>query len=302
VFLSYAWTDRNQVESIRDALDAVGLRLFIDDRAIDNFEPITGHIQKGLSESKVLLAFYSKVYPTRRACQWELTATYLAALQEGDPARRVLVINPEPTSNHIHPVELRDARHHPAPAVGDAVALTRLAESVVRRVDQLTSPLGTLGPLVRPQWRPVEATGSTRFVGRLSELWRIHSLLHADQATLTGDHVGPAVAQVRGLGGIGKSLLAEEYGLRFAAAYPGGVYWLRAYGSHLDYELSPTQPDARRYDQFRVLLTALGIPTQEIEPELLVSLLAQQIADQAQPCLWVVDDLPHGLNAQQVRA
>ena len=34
-----------------------------------------------------------------------------------------------------------------------------------------------------------------------------------------------------GLGGVGKSLLAEEYALHFGAAYPGGVFWLRAYGN-----------------------------------------------------------------------
>jgi hypothetical protein len=39
-----------------------------------------------------------------------------------------------------------------------------------------------------------------------------------------------AVAQLRGLGGVGKSLLAEEYALRFGGAYPGGVFWLRGLG------------------------------------------------------------------------
>jgi hypothetical protein len=28
--------------------------------------------------------------------------------------------------------------------------------------------------------------------------------------------------------GVGNSLLVEQYALRFAAAYPGGVFWLRA--------------------------------------------------------------------------
>ena len=44
----------------------------------------------------------------------------------------------------------------------------------------------------------------------------------------TGETVD--VAQIRGLGGAGKSLLAEEYALRFSAAYPGGVFWLSAFG------------------------------------------------------------------------
>ena len=39
------------------------------------------------------------------------------------------------------------------------------------------------------------------------------------------------MAQLSGMGGVGKSLLAEEYALRFGAAYPGGIFWLRALGN-----------------------------------------------------------------------
>jgi hypothetical protein len=33
------------------------------------------------------------------------------------------------------------------------------------------------------------------------------------------------------MGGVGKTLLAEEYALRFAAAYPSGIFWLSAVAS-----------------------------------------------------------------------
>ena len=46
----------------------------------------------------------------------ELTAAFLAAQREGDPRRRVLVINPEGAPAHIEPLELRDARYTAAPA------------------------------------------------------------------------------------------------------------------------------------------------------------------------------------------
>jgi hypothetical protein len=52
--------------------------------------------------------------------------------------------------------------------------------------------------------------GSTRFVGRLPELWRLHAELHPETTRLTVGRAGPAVALVRGLGGVGKTLLAEE--------------------------------------------------------------------------------------------
>lgn len=43
----------------------------------------------------MILAYCSKTNPRRRACQWELTAAFLAAQVEGDPRRRVLVVSPE---------------------------------------------------------------------------------------------------------------------------------------------------------------------------------------------------------------
>jgi hypothetical protein len=57
----------------------------------------------------VLLTFYLAAYPKSRACQWELTAAYLAAERHGDPAERILVGNPESGLQHLHPAELRDA-------------------------------------------------------------------------------------------------------------------------------------------------------------------------------------------------
>jgi len=52
------------------------------------------------------MAFYSLNYAHSRACQWELTAGFLAAQREGDPRQRVLIVNPEEMAEHIHPVEL----------------------------------------------------------------------------------------------------------------------------------------------------------------------------------------------------
>jgi hypothetical protein len=83
--------------------------VFVDDPQIDDFARITTTITSSLAASRVMLAYYSAAYPTRRACQWELTAAYLAASRDGDPARRILVVNPEPTPDHLYPGELRDA-------------------------------------------------------------------------------------------------------------------------------------------------------------------------------------------------
>ena len=84
---------------------------------------------RACARSRVLLAYYSQHYPTRRACQWELTAAFLAAQRLGDPRQRVLVINPErnaqgaPLVGHIEPVQLRDAVFRAAPALNNPDAL-----------------------------------------------------------------------------------------------------------------------------------------------------------------------------------
>jgi tetratricopeptide (TPR) repeat protein len=303
VFVSYPWADRQAVQPLAQALRDYGLRVFVDDPEIDDFERITTTITQSLAASRVLLAYYSATYPTRRACQWELTAAYLAAQRAGDPIRRILVLNPEPTLDHLHPGELRDALAGRPPAPGDRAALAELARAVAERVGELPGPLGEVAPLVPARWLPTQGLGSTRFVGRLPEMWRLHSALHPDTTWLTVGRRGPAVAQLRGLGGIGKTLLAEEYALRFGAAYPGGVFWLRTYGSHEEQRPATFEELAAEHDrQVRGIAARLDIPVADQSPDEVLGELAASMAASGEPCLWVVDDLPDGLDAPQVQA
>jgi hypothetical protein len=78
---------------------------------------------------------------------------------------------------------------------------------------------------------------------------------------ITGAHGGDPAVKVTGMGGISKSLLAQEYALRFAAAYPGGVFWLRAHG-HDDHDdiVADTERDGDRDNQLLAFATELGIP------------------------------------------
>ena len=115
VFVSHAHKDGARPREIAGALRLAGLRVWFDETDIENFEGITPAVENGLANSKVLLAFYSETYPTRRACQWELTAAYLAAQREGNPRHRVLVVNPETGPGHIHPIEIRDEHYFTSP-------------------------------------------------------------------------------------------------------------------------------------------------------------------------------------------
>jgi hypothetical protein len=129
VFLSHAWADGDRPQQIANALTAAGLRVWFDATEINDFASITRAVTEGLAKSKALLAYYSATYPLRRACQWELTAAFLAAQTEGDPRRRVLVINPENGADHIHPIELRDAKFRNAPNTDDETQQLVLAEN-----------------------------------------------------------------------------------------------------------------------------------------------------------------------------
>src|SRR4051794_16449771 len=103
-------------------------------------------------------------------------------------------------------------------------------------------------------------------------MWRVHSALQAVRVGLiTGARAVP-VAQVRGLAGIGKSLLAEEYALRFGAAYRGGVFWLRAYGHDAPADFRPRRglSSARLLEAFAVAggVETAGRRVEEVEAEL----------------------------------
>jgi hypothetical protein len=299
IFLSHAWADGERPQHIADALTAAGLRVWFDADEIDDFAGITRAVTEGLAKSKALLAYYSATYPLRCACQWELTAAFLAAQTEGDPRRRVLVINPESGASHIHPIELRDAKFLKPPNTGGE--MQQLVQAIGKHVGELSCPLADIHPLTAPNWYGMTPVGSTRFVGRLKEMWEVHSLLSAcDVTQITGATVN--IGQLSGLGGVGKSLMAEEYALHFGAAYPGGVFWLRAYSNDdAKTALGPEEREALRADQMRAIAERLGIDTHGLTAEQIEGALTRKIAGENTPCLWVVDDVPNGLGGDALR-
>lgn len=283
VFMSYAHADAARVKSLVAALRARGLNVWLDETHVETFESITRRIQDGLGQSKALLAFYSQIYPTRRACQWELTAAFLASQHERqNPRQRVLVINPEAAATHILPIQLRDARFFSLPLHPDPRAEETLAAEVQAAVAKLSSPLLDVQRTAAPLWHGSKGLGSSRFVGRQEAFWQIHSALFANDSALITDQSAPGHAQVRGLGGMGKSLLAEEYALRFGGAYPGGVFFLRGH-ENLD--------DQLRVFALRLQLSVDGLNPHQIEASLEAALRRAQLT-----YLWLVDDLPGDLD------
>jgi tetratricopeptide (TPR) repeat protein len=307
VFLSYHHADGALATRLHDALTTLGLSVFFDEAQIESFESITGRLRQGIGRSKALLAVYSVTYPSRRACQFELTAAFVAAQRLGaDPADRVLVVNPERGVVHIQPVELRDARFEQLSADDGDDVVAAIAARIRDHVATLDGSLAGAAPLVPPRWHGMRPSAATRFVGRQPAMWEIHSALHAgDMQPMTGA-VGPCVAAVCGLGGIGKTLLAQEYALRFGAAFPGGVFWLRAGGDVVDADADMPAGDAleaARIAQLRSLAIGVGLdPTALPTPDHVTAALADVLGRGGEPFLWIVDDVPSGLDADALRA
>ena len=69
LFISYPHADKEAVSAIGEALRARGLRVWLDEAEIADFESITQAIEQGLARAKALLAYYSDHYRRSRACQ-----------------------------------------------------------------------------------------------------------------------------------------------------------------------------------------------------------------------------------------
>jgi hypothetical protein len=293
IFLSYPHTDTKAVAPLVDALRKLGVAVWFDEHEIGDAQAITASIIEGLGASRMLVAWYSQPYALSRPCQWELTAAFLAAQQEGDVGCRLLVINPEPGAAHIHPVKLRDRKFLEATA--DPAALAR---RIAGRLVHAASQIGDIRPLQAPPWHGGRRTGSNRFVGRVPDLWRVHSgLTSSDVAIITGKPAGSDLVQVQGMGGIGKSLLAEEYALRFGAAYPGGIIWLSAAQPN---GTVAEKADAALDRQIYELALRFNLPVQGQEPPT-VHAMVQTYLGSRPPYLWVVDDLPADATADTLR-
>ncbi|MFD9092416.1 tetratricopeptide repeat protein [Streptomyces collinus] len=310
VFFSYPRRDRDQVMPLVQALKAAGVTVFLDEKGIDEFEGITPFIRHALSGARLFLAYYSVTYPTRPACQWELLTAFRAATALGPPSRRILVVNPEASPDHIQPVELRDPRYLD-PAADQAVE--RLVQLVQKRLTESPGPLGDAIQAERPVWRPTEHIGSERFVGRVESFWELHTALHAHEYPAT--HHGASAAQVAviGLGGIGKTLLAEHYARRFSSFYPGGVYWFTAAASHAPDTTMPTTNDPRpkvdidalhaevQAQHHQQIAAALALDHAQHTPEQIREAARHHIEKAGKPCLWIVDDLPGHLTPEVLR-
>ena len=293
VFFSYRRHDLARAQPLLDALAAAGVRVWRDEGDIPDQASITAEIRDGIANSKAFLAFYSLTYPLSNPCQQEITAAWLAAEQIDRSAnRRVWIVNPQGGFEHL-PELLRDQQAR--------LSLVESVRAIRDRLGALDSTLLGSGVRGLPTFYGMSPIQAKRFVGRGKELWELHGNLTANRRSIITGTYGQAAAQVRGLGGNGKSLLAREYAIRFGPAYSGGVFWLNAYG-HDDTKgpVNDEQRRALREDQIREFAVRLGVPTEGVDAGQIETRFWEEIAKRGERCLWIVDDLPSGLMPREL--
>ncbi|MBB5960199.1 tetratricopeptide (TPR) repeat protein [Saccharothrix tamanrassetensis] len=304
VFLSYTWSDTDLVDRIEDALVSAGVSVFRD-VANPSFDAISANLARQLDAGSLFLAVYSARYPTRYACQWELTRAFLAAQRHGDPRDRILVVNPEPDESHIVPVELEDAGYLSAgpgqtsqalhisqgsdASQATEIDLDLLVLRVRERLRDIHVPLGYGAPGSTVHL-PRQVLAPRRFVGRYPALWHIHTLLHTKDVRAIRPPTPCSSAVIRGFTGTGKTWLAERYALLFQQAYPGGVHWIDLAG------VDRADVVAESTRQLRAIAAdELGLEVEGVPGDRLKALVARHFTTRGQDVLWVVDDLPRGL-------
>ena len=272
VFLSYPHKDRERVRALVGALAAEGLSVWLDESKVEAFDRIHDRVVAGIAGSRVLLAWYSLNYVASRPCQWELSAAWSC-----ENGARVLVVNPEADDAHIQP---RSLLQRFVPTADDLAAAARAVRAAVAGV---ATSIGQGMSFAQPVHHGRQLAGSNHFVGRAGTLWALHDALSKSAAAMLTSQPR-SVVQLRGFGGVGKSVLAEEYALRFGAAYPGGIFWLKAYG------------DPERDRQIAEFASRLQVSIAGRPPAEIRAALAHVMA--AGPrSLWIVDDAPSGLSA-----
>ena len=217
LFISYSRRNKEQVYPLADALAQAGIEIWIDREEIDPLDDFPARIRDGLARSHALLAWYSPEYAQSSYCQKELTAAWICTQRLiRDALARILIVNPEEGVVHIAVGDVGRQNYLAEP--NDAASSGKLIQAIRDKLAGVSGDFAALHGFKRPAWHPASQPGSSRFVGRLQELWRIHTALNPVGIS---DHENPSVmVQLTGLGGIGKSLLAIEYAKRLGVDLP----------------------------------------------------------------------------------
>ncbi len=296
VFICHDPSSAIAVKRLTAALAVRGISSFA-------FEGDSGSgLQPKLAISKSFLVWASEGFFRSRGCQTHLAMAWIAQGQEPpSAAERILVVNAESGLKHIYPLHLRHRIIAPATDELDTQTLTVLAEKIDACCKRLNGTLGGLYPQTQVGWREPYDTltqDPAFFAGRERELWDIHNGLNPPSTSRQNGHPAPSIV-VSGAPGLGKSTLTREYAFRFGAAYPGGIFRLSAREAVPAARLRELSVNPALKPQLLALLSQLSPGTERdghIPLDSLIADLGHHLHDLGKPFLWIVDDVPEGIN------
>ncbi|MFI1484199.1 tetratricopeptide repeat protein [Streptomyces sp. NPDC020747] len=302
VFFCYSWKDKARADQLVELLaaeqvDGRPLRVFQDHRALEDYDQISASVQEGLRRSRCLVVLFSERTLRSHYCRAELRYALSAARRLGGTAQRVMPILHRTEYEDVRPQTLGAVRL-PDPRTSSDEHLIGSVAARVRRTD--VRRFGDAPEPGAPDWHPSPLVGNRAFRGRDVELFEVHDALHAHHDPGSG---GVPVARIVGLGGQGKTMLAEQYAREFAADYPGGVFVLRGFGSHLAGRTTDHHVRSRIGDHIAEFAGSMNVPGLEgLDRPAVLNAFREHLGRRKQPYLWIIDDLPSGLDEKTFRA
>ena len=222
-FISRADADKGVAKLVAQILRAAGFTTWLQD---ENFGSAS-FMAQGRSGSERLICLLSDAYQRSDHCKKEYDVALHDDLRNID--ERVIVLRLEDCAPSEHLADL--AYTDLVPVLNDAEALARVVRGAVApgrdRAEADFAALHRRAPqILHPDVRPVPS-----FAGREAELAALEEALwrQGGTAALTDAlaNLPASAAALKGLGGVGKSVLAREYAWCSRARYQG-IWWVRA--------------------------------------------------------------------------
>lgn len=299
LFLSFHREDEEPVRKLANALENRGISCFA--AGLGRPDSASG-LPKELDSAKILLAWGSAKYFQSRRCQAELAAAFIATSQDVNGApERLLIVNAEAGVKHIYPIHLRDLIIAPAPNLPDSWDYEELSENLFHHLSLLNNRFVDICSLQSPELREafdVTVAPAPKFEGRERELWEIHDILNGKYQSKDN------LVIVSADSGQGKSALACEYAFRFGSAYPGGIFRISAAESRPAVGNSNHKSNSWLQVQLSAVANHYGIVAnpEHLDVNTLSRQLGEKLSATQKPFLWIVDDIPDGLNGSEFRS
>lgn len=289
IFLSHRSSQKAWLkEWLIPKLGKAGLDYWLDEREIDDQEPITEEVRQGIAESHLFLAWWFDRYEESDHCHFELITALAHCRAEGEHSyqRRVFFAGPETADNYAEAGILKNLFAKPLSEPPIEIELNNLVETFKRLSQKIDydRPLGfsKIDASIYNTLIPDE-----NFVGRSRDLLKLVGFL----APRAGSY---QTVGIFGFAGEGKTQLAEEYARRFQFWYPGGIYKVNLPGDAGNW----SDNEAALDEALRTIGNAI---LEKSEPNAVRERLRHLIATSfSAPFLWLIDGLPSGVSWEKL--